>query len=428
MDQHDILELDSLVTLNTDVEPYVLEWPTGDADGIAEALVLVLHVRPGGFLAAVPIGLVPEEVLAVGNAASPPGPVGPSTVFVTAGAVLDNGSLSPTGSPLSVLVVDFSEAVLPQLRPLPVPSALQFSFDPDQPFAVPTPMELLGKVQEWLEAGGDSTGLGYVTAVAEEVFEEQDQEPDGYVDSTPPQRPEGAVSTPPRTPKPRRSVKATVPGQKQPIQPEKRVTVASLAGSLQELIQANTGLSQQVQTLALRQQQLERQATAPSLQVATPQTILSQPISSALAQQRVQGASVAKAIGLPPRTSAASAPGLLSSPQVKPPELQELEADKLAACPSSSQDPLARAVLAQSEALTALVSQIAAQGSDPMLELGSGSFGGGTRGAQGRAKLQAELAAQRGSFFNAVLTSMARRMQPTIPIEGSPEDLMLKGT
>ena len=61
------LTLDSLVTLQSDVEPYVLEWPSGDPAGVAEALVLVAHIRPGGFLAAVPIGFIPEEVLAVGN-------------------------------------------------------------------------------------------------------------------------------------------------------------------------------------------------------------------------------------------------------------------------------------------------------------------------------------------------------------------------
>ena len=110
---------------------------------------------------------------------------------------------------------------------------------------------------------------------------------------------------------------------------------------------------------------------------------------------------------------------------IQPPELTELE--KLEHPPSTSRDPLAQAVLAQSKALTALVSQIASQSSDPLLDLGGGSFGASTRGAQGRAKLQAELAAQRGSFFSSVLTAMARRMQPTSSAEGTPEELMAKG-
>ena len=120
-------------------------------------------------------------------------------------------------------------------------------------------------------------------------------------------------------------------------------------------------------------------------------------------------------------------PGLLQSPLMKPLELAELEDEKLEQPPSSSSDTLAAAVLAQSKALTALVSQLAANNSDPMLELGSGSFGASTRGAQGRARLQSELAAQRGTFFNSVLVSMSRRMFPTQPADGSPEELLQKG-
>ena len=105
------LTLDSLVTLQSDVEPYVLDWPGVSLGENKEALVLVVHVRPGGFLAAVPVGLISEEVLAVGNGLSPPGPVGPSTVMVVPGALLDNGSLSSTGSSVSVLLVDLAETV-----------------------------------------------------------------------------------------------------------------------------------------------------------------------------------------------------------------------------------------------------------------------------------------------------------------------------
>ena len=127
------LTLDSLVTLQSDVEPYVLDWPAAEPGSVAEALVLVTHIRPGGFLAAVPVGFIPEEVLAVGNSSQPPGPVGPSTVIVVPGSMLDNGTLVPVGSPVSVVVVDFSQDVLPQLHPLPVASDLHFTFDPDQP-------------------------------------------------------------------------------------------------------------------------------------------------------------------------------------------------------------------------------------------------------------------------------------------------------
>ena len=60
--------------------------------------------------------------------------------------------------------------------------------------------------------------------------------------------------------------------------------------------------------------------------------------------------------------------------------------------------------------------QIASQSSDPMLELGAGTLGGGPRGPQGRAKLQAELAAQKGVFFQSVSAA-----------EGTPEEMMARG-
>lgn len=71
---------------------------------------------------------------------------------------------------------------------------------------------------------------------------------------------------------------------------------------------------------------------------------------------------------------------------------------------------LARAVLAQSQALTAVVGQIAQSSQDPMMDLEATSSGARTRGALGRAKLQAELASHSGGFFMAVLRAMARRM------------------
>ena len=93
---------------------------------------------------------------------------------------------------------------------------------------------------------------------------------------------------------------------------------------------------------------------------------------------------------------------------------------KLGPAQLGAHNHLAQAVLAQAKAFTALVSQIASQSSDPMPGLGATTFGVGTRGAQGRANLQAELAQHRGSFFDAFLTAMARRMQLTAPSDGSP--------
>ena len=154
-----------------------------------------------------------------------------------------NGVLSPTGTTIAAVVVDFSESVLPYMHGLPAFSPLQFSFEPEQPFAAPSPSELLAWVRDWLEAGGGN-GLGYVTADAEEDIDGLLETGDlpGTLDQEPPLE---EVSTP-RPAKTSKPAKATAPGQGRHTPAEKRPTVASIADSLQEMIQANTGLTQQV--------------------------------------------------------------------------------------------------------------------------------------------------------------------------------------
>ena len=70
-------------------------------------------------------------------------------------------------------------------------------------------------------------------------------------------------------------------------------------------------------------------------------------------------------------------------------------------------------MLAQSAALTQLVSHLTSAASDPMVDLSASGTSSSTKGALGRAKLQAELATHRGVFFDSVMRSMARRMSPT---------------
>ena len=87
---------------------------------------------------------------------------------------------------------------------------------------------------------------------------------------------------------------------------------------------------------------------------------------------------------------------------------------------------LAKAVLAQSQALTALVGQIAQQ-ADPLADVSSSSTTFSSRGAMGRARLQQELAAHRGVFFHSVCQNMARRMYPSQSCDMQPLDLLHRG-
>ena len=112
------LILSQLVTLNLDVEPYILDW-LGTSEDPIECQVLVVSLREGGFLLAVPVDVLLEEVLVVGNSEDPPGVVGPSTVLSVPSAILENGVLSPTGQECSVLIVDMNERILDHLHALP---------------------------------------------------------------------------------------------------------------------------------------------------------------------------------------------------------------------------------------------------------------------------------------------------------------------
>jgi len=105
-------------------------------------------------------------------------------------------------------------------------------------------------------------------------------------------------------------------------------------------------------------------------------------------------------------------------------ELAALEEERAHA--TAPEGDLARAVLAQSQALTALLWQMAQSSEDPMMDLGA-TASSATRGALGRAKLQAELASHSGSFFMSVLRALARRMQPATSTTGSAEDLLRRG-
>eukprot|EP00435_Cladocopium_sp_Y103_P034882 s2166_g9.t1 len=417
------LSLDTLVTLETDVEAYVMDWPVlSPDDGEPEAAVLVVTRRPGGFLAAVPTGFVPEEVLATGNEANPPGLVGPSTVLVVPGMMLEHGNMVPTESPLSVVVVDLEEAVLHQLRAVDSTENYPFSFDPEQPFAFPSPQHLLAAAREWAVAGAESSALPYFSAeeegepIADGTLEEEADQPP----ATPRQRRAKAKQSPAARPK-------QANGPDRPTSSAKRPTMATLAASIDQLVQLNAGLTETVKNLAERQTTLEQKSVPLMPSAPAPSSVLRQPISTSLAVPQITASAVAKNLSTPPRTQAPAPLGLLSSPQFQPPEIQELETEKRMPDQPISSDPLAQAVLAQSQALTALVSQIAQSSGDPMLELSSGAASASTRGAVGRARLQNELAAQKGVFFNSVLASMARRMQPTVSAEGSAQELLDRG-
>ena len=138
---------------------------------------------------------------------------------------------------------------------------------------------------------------------------------------------------------------------------------------------------------------------------------LAQPLSATVALSKHGAvADAAKLLRSPPRTMGTPLkPQLTPAVPVAPPPHRELE-EEFAEAESPS---VARAIFAQSAALTQLVSHLTSAASDPMVDLSTSGTSSSTKGAMGRAKLQAELATHRRTFFDSVMRSMARRMSPT---------------
>ena len=129
---------------------------------------------------------------------------------------------------------------------------------------------------------------------------------------------------------------------------QRRPTVATLAASIEQLIQLNAGLTQSVSSLAQRQTQLEKRSDPAAPEVQVPSSVLRRPISASLAIPAVSAGAVAKTLATPPWAQTPAALGLLSSPQFQPPDLLGLQEEKPQQEQHIPSDHLAQAVLAQS--------------------------------------------------------------------------------
>lgn len=238
--------------------------------------------------------------------------------------------------------------------------------------------------KDWILGASEDSGLAFYSA--EGFLEAEEGEvPGQFPLATPPSRKAKRAAKPAVTP-----TGGGVPGER-----AKRVTTASLAASLDQLLAVVPALSSQIQTLSEKQQLLESRVVAPSRAGALG---LSQPLSASLVPAAGGAQDVAKMFATPPpRTKEPGLLGLSKAQSHQPLELAALEEERAHA--TAPEGDLARAVLAQSQALTALLGQMAQSSEDPMMDLGA-TASSATRGALGRAKLQAELASHSGSFFD----------------------------
>ena len=375
------LSLGSLILVDQDLQPYILEWlAEEDEPEHLEFFALAVMRRQDGVLLAVPFGSMRQEDLDLGNQGDLNTVVGLSTVIEVPTVVLDGGALHPTGTSVQCFLVDFSVEVLSMMRLPAALSEVAFNFDLETPLALPDPKALIDAATEWIRGAEEGPLAFYTAESAAELIEEGDFEEEA--EGISPRRRKAL-----REPKPKAGPAHATPGAKPPGKAEKpkRVTTASLASSMDQILQTLPALTSQVQDLVVKQNKMERQMASGSLASSH---ALAQPLSRSVMGQSLAPSALAKQLQSPPRTGVSKSLGLLPSQLTsQPPELAALEREKPSYQQLPQGDRLAQAVLAQSQALTTLVGQIAQSSSDPMTDL-SGTFGTGTRGSSGRIKLQ----------------------------------------
>eukprot|EP00439_Symbiodinium_sp_Y106_P066199 s1976_g10.t1 len=389
--------MDHIQTYGETPQTYIYEHPAPEEDGVTEAQALIVMRRSLGFLAAIPVGVLTEEEAQAGRQAPMEAAVGPSTTIeVAASLFTEEGLLPQPGITVPCVLVDFAATAASRFTVLGAggdPEIL-LPFDVGSPDLMPEPSALLQQALVWAQRRD--------TPQERIAFYSAEEGP------TPTTRPRLRLS---KSDPPRAGAGGT--GTEQPAAAKaKKVTTASLATQLETLASALPGLTSRLEEISSKQTAMEARIAA------GPTAPLAEPLGSLGAQPKSWAATLAG----PPPTHHRQ----LLAPQATLPaaavEAAELEGEMS----ESSGEPLARAVLAQSQALTALVAQLSSSQGDPLLDNPLQSAVS-TRGAAQRAKMQDELATGRGVFYAQVLANMARRMSPAAQASTDPAILLGQG-
>lgn len=360
---------------------YVLTWPPGEVEEKKEAFVIPVFSRLKGILLAVPLDFLPQEVLTSGQKAAPSDLVGPSLEVRCPGVQeSDNGEEVPVGLEISCLLVDFSDEVVTTIRefdPVTDTSPIQH-FWPDLPETLPLSASLLEQALGWISKESD-TRVHYYSAAEEETNPTFIQ-----------------------------------PGTKKAPAKPKKLTTAALADQLATLAEFIPALTTQMEQLRADQVRLEG-ALAKGTDPPKPPHQLDFPAPATPGKQDLQ--SFARAVGLPPRTKAATplrqmarSPFREDEPTAQP----DQDGFQLAqhVPPGDAHGGATQALIQQSQAMTALVAHLIGQ--ESFVDLSSGSSSSlSTKGTAKRERLQADLASRSGNFMLLVAQSAFRRMRPT---------------
>ena len=353
---------------------YLLKLTSPDALETRASVVLVVMKRDGGLLLALPPSVMDATFLDTLVTGSGLPIFGPSTILSVPAVTGLGEDAVPVGLDVEVKVVDADPAVLEDLDYCPEMVPVETGGFTADPLVVPDPELLLVYVQEWIVLQEADMQNFYSAAEAEAL------------DGTPLDEEETPQQT--QTPKANPNVKP------------KRTTTASLASEIAKLTELLPAMSQKLDRLQKDHLQLAEQVSSQSR--TAPVRASQMPVSAPLQ-------SFAKMLGSPPRTKA---PGSMSPALVQAePSAAEID-ENLEEFHAPGGSALAQAVLQQSKALTSLVSQL--QNGDPLLDMQTAASSGslGSKGAQGREKLQNELSNRSGNFCLAVCQNAHRRMKP----------------
>ena len=361
------LTLADLVVVSDTMGPYALTFqPDGDLDGTIETYALVVmnllfprmpFLKKFWILESQMWPMV-SSVLLYMEVSVP-------------GVVLDNGTMAVTEEVVAVVLVDCTLDVIPLLSHQEPFAEVDCGFSEAVPQALPSPDPLLAEALHWV-----SSATGRVNFYSAESEAE-------------------VVSPKPR--KPKRQARAW---RRRAYTYRKRWSTAKAANSCNSVSVVGAphvgNPPVDVPGSALSRTPGEVRDKLEGEPVWSKEAL-----GAAFAgpQTGPRLGAIAKDMAPPPRTTSQPPLGLLGPLMVadKPKTVLELEEEK-GGKELPDQANLARAVLAQSHALTTLVSEIAAAGQDPMTDLSTPGAGTSTRGAQGRARLQSELAMHRGTF------------------------------
>ncbi|CAE7356150.1 unnamed protein product [Symbiodinium necroappetens] len=377
------------------VELLELTWPpvspADDEDTLrATCLCYAVMRRPGGFLLCLPSGFLPADLLRAGEEASATDLVGLSlSIAVPPISLTEEGEwVRPTDTtPVPALVVDLSDTAAECLAQADNLLSDAAPFVLERPGIFPLASDVLRQARSWAANGSQPDRSGYQTAASEVP----------------------ANRLPKANPKP------------------KRPTVAQLASQQEALSKAVAGIAEQLSSLPVLGESPPAQAPTPA--PAAARSILAAPVSSHLVQPPVDPrTSLPELLGPPPRLRNALQVAAQDQAEEEPAGFTGFGANAgdLPIPAEASSASLAEAMLLQSKALSALVSQLA-QSQDPLaVDLSSAPASGfSTRGTSARQKMQAELLQRDGSFAKRLRQTALRRISPT-SAEPAEADLMTR--